>query len=488
MERTLDESERRAVLRVVGVLTGAIFLAECMVPHSVAVGGLYVLPVLLTRWLRNRRSILTVAGICTGLTLLSALLVTLRGLPSAGPELTGGNALTWAGVANHAVALFVIWVTAQLALLRARIEKRLDQERETNATTLESIAEAVVTTDGRAQVDFMNRAAERLLGLSAEEAKGRPLQEVFVPWDRRSREGRGGEEETELFPDTLPAMRETAIRTPDGNPVPVEASLAPIRRRDEDGSSLPGDDEQPPGQVLVFRDISERKRYQETVEELAFRDTLTGLPNRNSFLDRLDLEVAHARRHGEPLALLFLDMDGFKSINDTHGHHAGDLFLKGVAQRLRTCVREEDTVARLSGDEFTIILSRVGTLENARKVAQKIVRTLVKPHEIEDAKVVAPPSVGIALFPEDAEDLEGLLRRADHAMYRAKQAGGARSFDWRQDEEQPGLFDPLPPPERRPTPKNDRRPDAPVDRGAEDEPEAVEAASGDTSGADDANA
>ena len=448
-ERPLDSRERRAVLRVIVALISAIFVAECLVPHSVAVGGLYVLPVLLTRWLPRRRTILKVAGLCTVLTLTSAVVVSLRRGDAGTPA-----ALVWAGVANHAVALFVIWVTAQLALLRARIEKRLSHERETTATTLESIAEAVVTTDSEGRVDFLNRAAERLLACDAVDVTGRPLGEVFVRWDRRSPEGRGAREEAELFPDTLPAMRETAIRTHAGRVVPVEASLAPIRGGGDDGDEAGPGDGAVRGQVLVFRDISERKRYQEAVEDLAYRDTLTGLPNRNSFMDRLDLEIAHAKRHGEPLALLFLDMDGFKSINDTYGHHAGDLFLKGVAARLRTCVREEDTVARLSGDEFTVILSRVGTLENARKVSQKIVRRLTKPLEIEGADVVAPPSVGIAVFPDDADELESLLRRADHAMYRAKEAGGAQSFDWAREEDQPGLFEPGAPRRgRRSTPR-----------------------------------
>ncbi|MFT5290445.1 MAG: diguanylate cyclase (GGDEF)-like protein/PAS domain S-box-containing protein [Planctomycetota bacterium] len=433
MERTPDERERRAVFRVLAMLTAAIFIAECLVPHTIAVGGLYVFPVILTRWLKRRRAALTVAGICTALTIISGIFVSLR----LGSDELNVSRTLWIGVANHAVALFVIWFTAQLALMRAGIELRLDRERETTATTLESIAEAVVTTDAEGRVDFLNAAAERLLGWQAEAARGLPLDDVFVRWDRRHPEGRGKREEHETFDDTLPAMNEMAIRTQEGRAVPVEASLAPIRAR---GESVDG---APLGQVLVFRDISERKRYQEAVEDLAYRDTLTGLPNRNSFLDRLDLEIAHAKRHGEPLALLFLDMDGFKSINDTYGHHAGDLFLKGVAARLRTCVRAEDTVARLSGDEFTIILSRVGTLENARKVCQKIVRQLVKPLEIDGSKIVSTPSIGIALFPDDADDLETLLKRSDHAMYRAKAAGGARSFDWKQDsrEGQPGLFD-----------------------------------------------
>ena len=436
MERSLTNPDRRAIARVIAALIATIFIAECLVPHTVAVGGLYVLPVILTRWLRRRRSILKVAGICSALTLLSGLFVALVKTQGTDASLQA----LWAGVANHAVSLFVIWVTAQLTLLRAGIELRLAQERETTATTLESIAEAVVTTDPDGRVDFLNAAAERLLGWDAEEATGLPLDDVFVRWDRRAPEGRGHREGRVLFEDTLPTMRETAIRTQEGRVIPVEASLAAIRPKDE-VDELEGEQTSPRGQVLVFRDISERKRYQEAVEDLAYRDTLTGLPNRNSFLDRLDLEIAHAKRHGEPLALLFLDMDGFKAINDTYGHHAGDLFLKGVAARLRTCVREEDTVARLSGDEFTIILSRVSSLDNARKVAQKIVQRLIKAHEIEGAQVTAPPSVGIALFPNDAEDLESLLRRADHAMYRAKQAGGARAFDWEQDAAQAGLFD-----------------------------------------------
>jgi len=175
--------------------------------------------------------------------------------------------------------------------------------------------------------------------------------------------------------------------------------------------------------VFVSRDITERQRYEETIRHQAFHDSLTGLPNRMLFKDRLTLAIAHAKRNKQMLAVLFLDLDRFKLINDTLGHDMGDQLLKCIAERLTGCVREDDTVARLGGDEFTILLPEITQVESVAKVAQKILEMIREPLVIEDHELYITTSIGIVLYPNDGEDAETLLKNADTAMYRAKEKG-----------------------------------------------------------------
>lgn len=174
---------------------------------------------------------------------------------------------------------------------------------------------------------------------------------------------------------------------------------------------------------MTVADISDRKRAEEQIEFHAYHDVLTHLPNRKLFTDRLTQNLTHARRSGKSLAVMFVDLDHFKSINDTLGHTAGDELLLEMARRLRACVREDDTVARLGGDEFTIVLSELRHPEDAVTVAEKIIAAVQKPMSIAGMPIEASASIGIALYPVDGSDPESLLRNADSAMYRAKEAG-----------------------------------------------------------------
>jgi diguanylate cyclase (GGDEF)-like protein/PAS domain S-box-containing protein len=170
-------------------------------------------------------------------------------------------------------------------------------------------------------------------------------------------------------------------------------------------------------------DISDRKRAEEQIEFHAYHDVLTHLPNRRLFTDRLALSINRARRSGRSLAVMFIDLDHFKSVNDTLGHTAGDELLLEMSQRLRNCVREDDTVARLGGDEFTIILSELRHPEDAAQVAQKILEAVQPPITLSGMPIELSASIGIALYPVDGFDVETLLRNADSAMYRAKESG-----------------------------------------------------------------
>jgi len=171
----------------------------------------------------------------------------------------------------------------------------------------------------------------------------------------------------------------------------------------------------------------ERRQLQEHLHKLAHHDALTGLPNRKLFYDRLARAVSSARRHQRPLALMLLDMDDFKQVNDTHGHHVGDELLRQVADRLSACLRTTDCVARLGGDEFIIYVADLADVQDAARVAQKILDALSVPYSIEGHYFHSHSSLGIALHPEDGDDMEVLVRHADAAMYSAKQQGGNSS-------------------------------------------------------------
>ncbi len=173
----------------------------------------------------------------------------------------------------------------------------------------------------------------------------------------------------------------------------------------------------------MSRDISERRRNEEQIEFQAYHDALTGLPNRWLFRDRLTVALAQARRLKKPLATMFLDLDRFKLVNDTLGHTLGDELLKAVAYRLKSVLREEDSIARMGGDEFTVLISDLGDADDALTIAQKLLDTVAQPMRVEGHDLYITTSIGVALFPDDGDTADVLLKNADQAMYRAKESG-----------------------------------------------------------------
>jgi diguanylate cyclase (GGDEF)-like protein len=221
-----------------------------------------------------------------------------------------------------------------------------------------------------------------------------------------------------------------------------EELIAPLRRREvdmltfetthrrQDGSLYPVEvrmqlfhAENPPVFVAVITDITDRMKAQEQLQFLAHHDALTNLPNRALFLERLDHALTRARWTKRPLAVLFLDLDRFKNINDTLGHDIGDSTLQVAAKRLTGCVRDGDTVARFGGDEFTVLLEDLANSDDVPNVAQKILEALSRPFDVEGREFVVTTSIGISLYPSDGDDSLKLLRNADTAMYRAKEQG-----------------------------------------------------------------
>ncbi len=175
--------------------------------------------------------------------------------------------------------------------------------------------------------------------------------------------------------------------------------------------------------VSVLFDITERKRHEELVRYQAYHDILTGLPNRQLFHDRLTQMLLNARREGEMLGVMFLDLDRFKQVNDTLGHEAGDRLLCVVAKRLKTCIRKGDTVARLGGDEFVLLLPRIKQLRNLTALAEKILESMRVPAQIGEHELKLSTSIGISVYPSDGDKPDVLIKRADEAMYLAKQGG-----------------------------------------------------------------
>lgn len=178
--------------------------------------------------------------------------------------------------------------------------------------------------------------------------------------------------------------------------------------------------------VGIIRDISERKQAEETIRQMAYHDSLTGLPNRKLFSDRTEIALAQAGRSQKNVAVIMLDLDNFKDINDTLGHDVGDHLLKTAAERLKAAMRKSDTVARFGGDEFVLLLPELKGIEGASRVAQKIVVSFRKPFLINTHQLIVTASIGIAVYPDDGSDESALLKNADIAMYQAKQAGRDR--------------------------------------------------------------
>jgi diguanylate cyclase (GGDEF)-like protein/PAS domain S-box-containing protein len=303
--------------------------------------------------------------------------------------------------------------------LRSMIERAanadaLFQEQERAQITLNSIGEAVISIDVGGHVTYLNAAAENMTGWSLAEAAGVPLEEVFQIADATTRKTAQNPMKLAILENKTVGLTSNCVLIRRGGAeTAIEDSAAPIH--DRRGHVM--------GAVMVFRDVSMTRALSLKMAHLAQHDSLTDLPNRILLNDRLTQALALAHRHAQRLALLFLDLDRFKSINDSLGHAIGDRLLKSVADRLLGCVRSSDTVSRQGGDEFVILLPEVTQPRDAAVTAEKILLALSTPHRIDRQDLYLAASIGIVTYPDDGTDAEALLKHADLAMYRAKDAG-----------------------------------------------------------------
>ncbi len=300
----------------------------------------------------------------------------------------------------------------------SNLQRVVNERLRLAAEVFENSQEGIMITDSENRIVSVNKAFSEVTGYPQEEVLGKP-PEIFSSEkhdhafyeDMRDTLTKAGHWRGELW-----------NRRKDGKIVPHSYSISSVK--DKDGKAI--------NYVAIFSDISERKAAEEKIEQLAHFDQLTGLPNRVMLQDHFRNALSMAHRNGEQLAVMFFDLDHFKNINDTLGHSIGDRLLKGVSGRIKTVIREEDTVSRLGGDEFIMILPRTDA-DGAAIVAEKLIKTVSSPYQIESHELLTTPSIGIAMYPDDGSDMETLSKNADAAMYQAKQTGRNRACFFTQE-------------------------------------------------------
>lgn len=277
--------------------------------------------------------------------------------------------------------------------------------------TLDAIGDAVLVVNPRGQVIYLNNVAETMTGWSRKLALGRSVEDVFPVVDRVSRQHRVPPSHRAINENRIVelALGSELIRR-DGTGIAIEDSAAPVRNRR--GEIV--------GAVIVFHDADQSQTEIQKMIHMAQHDSLTGLPNRSLLAERLSQAIGMAKRHHKQLALLFVDVDRFKLINDTHGHTTGDQLLQDIAANIVACVRETDTVSRHGGDEFVILLPQIEDAHDPVLIAEKLRARFAQPRLVAGHIMSVSLSIGISVFPEDGTDADALLQKADTAMYISK--------------------------------------------------------------------
>jgi diguanylate cyclase (GGDEF)-like protein/PAS domain S-box-containing protein len=302
------------------------------------------------------------------------------------------------------------------ALQRSANTAAQQVELKRQSVTLNSIGDGVVSVDANDNVRYLNAVAEEMTGWPMHEATGLPLAKVLRIINGDTREPVPNPLELAMLHNRPVALSPNSVLVRrDGHESPVADTTAPIH----------GDDGRIEGAVIVFHDISATRAAAERMAHLAHHDHLTGLPNRLLLDDRLAQAIRYSQRHRRSLGVLFLDVDGFKEINDTRGHAVGDQLLKSIALKLVGAVRGSDTVARLGGDEFVVVLPDVTGANDIRATVKKIRAALDKPHYLSALAIRVSLSAGLSVYPDDGHEADVLLARADAALYADKAKGQA---------------------------------------------------------------
>ncbi|NTW88069.1 MAG: diguanylate cyclase [Desulfobulbaceae bacterium] len=290
-----------------------------------------------------------------------------------------------------------------------QVLEQIDAERTRLAMIVESSNDAIFTVSVDSVITSWNGGAEDIFGYSAREIIGKPIFTI-MPAERYHE--RSHIWQTILSGEQLQYFETTRIRK-DGKKVYVTITTSPLLNTD--GEII--------GNSVIARDVTERRQLEETIRHQAHYDTLTDLPNRQLFMDLLSLELVKAQRNGKKLALLFMDLNGFKLVNDTLGHSCGDHLLQEVARRLKASIRLSDTVARLGGDEFTVLMPDLTQRDDVDIVLGKIRGVFETPFILEGVAVETSASIGISMFPDNGDCSDNLIKKADSAMYAAKGSG-----------------------------------------------------------------
>lgn len=316
------------------------------------------------------------------------------------------NVLTWLWVVvlNFTVALIGVFLMS--VIRRDREALRSSEERLLNFVDSANDLIHSCSPDGR--ILYANKAWQNALGYGGDEIGGLTFHDIMNP-----------DSEAECMGEFRKALAGEQVKAVEAEFVSKSGGVVSAEVNITCGFK----DGKPAVVWGICRDITERKQAQEQLYRMAHHDTLTGLPNRILFLDRLKHARALARRLGFNASVLFLDLDRFKIINDTLGHSVGDKLLQQVSKRLLACVRETDTVARIGGDEFTVVLVNVGSEEDVERIADKILKAMITPFKVDEHELFVTSSIGISLYPAHGDDAESLLKKADIAMYEAKTKG-----------------------------------------------------------------
>ncbi|HSH71797.1 MAG TPA: EAL domain-containing protein [Methylophilaceae bacterium] len=397
---------------IVSILEIAIFKLIPNATGQFALLSFLVLPLVI--WTAMRFGITGASLAVLGLSIIAVLATVNFYGPFYQQDLHQGILSLW--IFMTTLALVVLMITV-LQSERSLAELALRSSEARFRAVVDGALDAVVTIDESGCLVEFNPAAERIFGYTKQQVIGRPLAEVIIPPSMRKAHSNGHQHflrtgEHKIFDQRLEM---TAMRS-DGTEFPVELTITSLKDK---------------GLPLVtgfIRDITKRKLAEENIRNLAFFDALTGLPNRRLLMDRLQQAFATSARAQTHGAVLFIDLDNFKSLNDTRGHDIGDLLLMEVPRRIRTCLRDEDTVARLGGDEFVVVLEDLSlndeqAASEARIVSEKILTEIDQPYMLGDMEHHSSSSIGVSLFMGYEVGVDDLLKRADTAMYQAKAAG-----------------------------------------------------------------
>lgn len=305
------------------------------------------------------------------------------------------------------VAVFAVYAQYQFGKCKV-VEDELHESDERFRLMFRSAVELIHLVDKSGLILKTNPASLDITGYTEEDMLGKHLADFFTLLSQKNFETQWSKLLTEGE-----CRQETEFICKDGAVLILDCVGSAIH--DENGIIK--------SFLIIQRDITERKQMEEIIRHQATHDTLTGLPNRMLFMDHLTLAINHARRFGGMLAVMFMDIDFFKSVNDTLGHNIGDKLLRSIASRLKTCVRDTDTFARIGGDEYNILLTQISGAEDAAIIANKLISKIKPVFLIDGHGLSITTSIGISIYPNNGEDAETLLKHADIALYHVKEHG-----------------------------------------------------------------